>query len=60
MDDSNKLLNKLDALVRNKYRKDRATLAEWTTATHVERAPRRKRRPEGSAVREDQIGTTMP
>jgi hypothetical protein len=33
IDDSNKMLNKLDALVRNKYRKDRATLAEWTTAT---------------------------
>jgi hypothetical protein len=43
IDDSNKLLNKLDALVRNKYRKDRATLAEWTTSTHVERVPRRKR-----------------
>ena len=42
IDDSTKLLNKIDALVRNKYRKDRATLAEWTTATHVERVPRKK------------------
>jgi hypothetical protein len=58
--DSNKLLNRLDALVRTKYRKDRATLAEWTTATHVERPARRKRRPESTTVREDQVGTTMP
>jgi len=57
IDDSNKLLNKLDVLVRNKYRKDRATLVEWTTATHIER-PQRKKRPEGSKVRKDQVSTT--
>jgi hypothetical protein len=42
MDDSHNLLNRLDALVRNKYRKDRATLAEWTTVTHIDRVPRGK------------------
>ena len=30
----------LDAIVRNKYRNDPVTLAEWATARHVERTPR--------------------
>jgi len=34
----------LDAVVRNKYRDDPATLAAWTSATHVERPPKRKRK----------------
>lgn len=32
----------LDAIVRNIFRDDPATLAEWTTASHVERAPKHK------------------
>lgn len=34
--------NKLDAIVKNKYTNDPATLAEWTSASHTERAPRHK------------------
>ena len=34
-------LRKLDAIVRNKYANKPAVLAEWTTASHVERAPKR-------------------
>ena len=30
----------LDAIVRNKYRNDPVTLAEWAAARHVERTPR--------------------
>lgn len=42
-------LNKISAIMRNKYANDPATLAEWTTASHIERAPRRKReaKPDG-------------
>jgi|SRR6185503_5278723 len=35
------LVRKLDAIVRNKYAHDRGVLAEWTSASHTERAPRR-------------------
>src|ERR1035437_10684830 len=31
----------LDAIVKNKYRNDPTTLAEWAVARHVERTPRR-------------------
>ena len=34
-------LRKLDAIMRNKYANNPAVLAEWTTASHVERAPKR-------------------
>lgn len=37
------LVRKLDAIVRNKYAHDRAVLAEWTSASHTERAPRRSK-----------------
>jgi len=33
----------MDAVVRNFYRDNAAVLAEWETARHVERAPRRKK-----------------
>jgi hypothetical protein len=33
-------VRELDAIVRNVFRDDPATLAEWTSASHVERAPR--------------------
>jgi len=35
------LVRKLDAIVRNKYSNNPAALAEWTSASHTERAPRR-------------------
>ncbi len=41
--DGLKIVKKLDAIVRNKYANDPATLAEWTSASHTERSPRRKK-----------------
>lgn len=35
------IVRKLDAIVRNKYANNPAVLAEWTSASHTERAPRR-------------------
>jgi hypothetical protein len=37
----NDIVRKLDAIVRNKYANNAAVLAEWTSAGHTERAPRR-------------------
>lgn len=52
IDEANKrgkqIVNDLDALVRNKFRDNPATLAAWEGASHVERAPRRKKEPEKS------------
>jgi len=35
-------VRELDPIVRNKFASDAATLAAWSSATHVERNPRRK------------------
>ena len=35
-------VRKLDAIVKNKYANDAATLAEWISASHTERSPRTK------------------
>jgi hypothetical protein len=35
------LLRKLDAIMQNKYANNAAVLAEWMSASHVERAPKR-------------------
>jgi hypothetical protein len=43
VDEGVAVLGKLDAIMRNKYANDPATLAEWTSASHIERAPRRKK-----------------
>jgi hypothetical protein len=40
-------VRKLDAIVRNKFRQDPATLAAWESARHVERTTRAPRRPNG-------------
>lgn len=37
------VVRKLDAIVRNKYRNNPAVLAEWTSASHTERAPKHKK-----------------
>jgi hypothetical protein len=39
------IVRKLDAIVRNKYANNPAVLAEWTSASHTERAPRRTPQP---------------
>ncbi|MDX6558235.1 MAG: hypothetical protein QOF72_1284 [Blastocatellia bacterium] len=36
------VLRKLDAIVKNKYANNPSVLAEWLSASHVERAPKRK------------------
>ena len=36
------IVRKLDGIVKNKYGNQRATMAEWTSASHTERAPRKK------------------
>lgn len=46
--DGLKTVKKLDAIVRNKYHNDPATLAEWTSASHTERGPRRSQSPSSS------------
>ena len=42
IDVGNAIVRKLDAIVRNRYANNPATLAEWTSASHTERSPRRK------------------
>jgi hypothetical protein len=42
-------VRKLDAIVRNKFREDSATLAAWESARHVESATRTRRRSNGDA-----------
>ncbi|HEX8070422.1 MAG TPA: hypothetical protein VF546_10755 [Pyrinomonadaceae bacterium] len=37
------VVRQLDAIVRNKFRADPATIAAWASASHVERAPRTKK-----------------
>jgi hypothetical protein len=42
-------VRQLDAIVRNKFRDDAATLAAWTSASHTERPPRTRARPSTDA-----------
>ena len=42
-------VRKLDAIVRNKFRDDPATLAAWESARHIESPSRTRRRSNGSA-----------
>ncbi len=39
------IMRRLDAIIKNKYVHDRAALAEWTSASHTERAPRHRQEP---------------
>ena len=39
------LTRKLGAIMKNKFGNNRATIAEWTSASHTERPPRRRREP---------------
>jgi hypothetical protein len=50
-----KQVKQLNAVVRNKYRNDAATLAGWTSASHVEQQPRRK--PSAPAAPPSEPGT---
>ena len=42
IDDGVATVRKLDAIVKNKYANNAAVLAQWTSASHTERAPRHK------------------
>jgi hypothetical protein len=46
----NNIVRKLDAIVRNKYANHVAVLAEWTSVSHTEKAPRRKAEPTPSTT----------
>jgi hypothetical protein len=56
------ITRKLDAIIKNKYANDRATLAEWTSASHTERAPRHRQGPgpSGQAPSPTTGGTPPP
>jgi hypothetical protein len=42
IDEAAGIVRQLDTIIRNKYRNDPATLAEWASASHTERDPRHK------------------
>lgn len=46
----NDIVRKLDAIVRNKYANNAAVLAEWTSASHTERAPRKAKQQQPPAT----------
>jgi hypothetical protein len=43
MDEGIKTMQELDPVMRNLFADDPAALAQWYSARHVERAPRRKK-----------------
>jgi hypothetical protein len=43
MDRADEVMRKLHAIMRNRYVNNPAVLAEWLSASHTERAPRRKK-----------------
>jgi hypothetical protein len=45
VDEGDATVRKLDAIMKNKYANNPAVLAEWTSASRTERAPRRKKEP---------------
>jgi hypothetical protein len=47
------IVRKLDAIVKNKYANNAAVLAEWTAASHKERAPRSNTPPAQTSPGED-------
>jgi hypothetical protein len=42
IDDASKIVRQLDTIIRNKFRDDPVVLAEWASASHTERDPKRK------------------
>jgi hypothetical protein len=49
LDRCDEMVRKLDPIMKNKYANDPGALAEWISASHVERAPRRKKTEGGTA-----------
>ena len=52
--------SELDTFVRNAFRDDSRVLSEWTSAKHIERAPRRKKDSGGSGGPTTGGGTPAP
>jgi hypothetical protein len=50
LDEAVSIVRKIDPIIRNKYRDDPAALAEWTSASHIERSPRRAAAASGGAT----------
>ncbi|MDX6384019.1 MAG: hypothetical protein QOK48_1592 [Blastocatellia bacterium] len=42
IDEASKIVRQLDTIIRNKFRDDPTVLAEWASASHTERDPKRK------------------
>jgi ElaB/YqjD/DUF883 family membrane-anchored ribosome-binding protein len=42
IDEASGIVRQLDTIIRNKYRNDPVVLAEWASASHTERDPKRK------------------
>lgn len=42
VDEASQMVRQLDTIIRNKYRNDPVVLAEWASASHTERDPKRK------------------
>ena len=53
-------VRKLDAIIKNKYRNNAAVLAQWTSASHTERAPRRQSQPAGDTPAQPPTQTGGP
>lgn len=52
---------KLDAIMKNKYANNPAVLAEWTSASHIERAPKHKKeKPAGGTPTPPPAGGSNP
>jgi len=47
--EANDLITTLDAIMHNKYTRDPAKLRAWKSASHLERAPQREKKPEPPA-----------
>jgi hypothetical protein len=50
IDEGSDVVNKLDGIMRAKYASNRAVLAEWVSASHTERAPKRSAAPAPAPV----------
>lgn len=60
IDEGVEIVNKLDGIMRAKYASNRAVLAEWTSASHTERAPKRSRTAPPPSTGATSAGGTPP
>ena len=55
-----KEVNYLDAIVRNKYTRNADKLRAWDSASHIERAPQREKKPVPPTGTTPATGGTTP